>query len=98
MPYFLVGGPVPPSDPDDEVFLICAIDGHADYLVSEDRDLLSLKDSYQRPVNRPNVRNWSAYWILLAIDPWASGAPPLTQSLKWFTIPNCSRLENALLG
>ena len=41
--------PVPPSDPDDEIFLICAIDGDADYLVSEDRDLLSLKSSYQRP-------------------------------------------------
>ncbi len=45
--------PVPPSDPDDEVFLICAIDGAADYLVSEDRHLLSLKDSYQRPLIGP---------------------------------------------
>ena len=42
--------PVRPSDPDDEIFLICAIDGSADYLVSEDRHLLDLKDSYQRPV------------------------------------------------
>ena len=41
--------PVPPSDPDDEIFLICAIDGNADYLVSEDHDLLSLKISYSRP-------------------------------------------------
>lgn len=41
---------VRPSDPDDEIFLICAIDGTADYLVSEDRHLLDLKDSYQRPV------------------------------------------------
>ena len=41
--------PVPPSDPDDEIFLICAIDGDADYLVSEDHHLLSLKSSYQRP-------------------------------------------------
>lgn len=41
--------PVPPKDPDDEVFLICAIDGAADYLVSEDRHLLSLKNSYQHP-------------------------------------------------
>ena len=39
--------PVPPSDPDDEIFLICAIDGAADYLVSEDHHLLDLKNSYQ---------------------------------------------------
>ena len=44
--------PVPPSDRDDEIFLICAIDGAADYLVSEDRHLLDLQDSYQRPVIR----------------------------------------------
>lgn len=42
--------PVPPSDPDDEIFLTCAIDGAADYLVSEDRHLLNLRNSYRRPV------------------------------------------------
>ena len=42
--------PVPPSDPDDEVFLLCAIDGDADYLVSEDRALTNLKASYFKPV------------------------------------------------
>jgi len=42
--------PVPPSDPDDEVFLLCAIDGNADYLVSEDHALISLKSSYVKPV------------------------------------------------
>ena len=42
--------PVPPLDPDDEVFLICALDGDADWLVSEDTDLLDLKASYPRPV------------------------------------------------
>ena len=41
--------PVPPIDPDDEVFLICAWDGDADWLVSEDTDLLDLKASYPRP-------------------------------------------------
>jgi len=41
--------PVPPIDPDDEVFLICALDGDADWLVSEDTDLLDLKASYPRP-------------------------------------------------
>jgi predicted nucleic acid-binding protein len=41
--------PVPPFDPDDEVFLLCAIDGKADYLVSEDRALTNLKESYTKP-------------------------------------------------
>lgn len=39
--------PVRPSDSDDEVFLLCAIDGNAHYLVSEDKSLLDLKDSYK---------------------------------------------------
>ncbi len=42
--------PVPPSDPDDEVFLLCAIDGDADYLVSEDKHLTAIKGSYTKPV------------------------------------------------
>src|ERR1700693_674147 len=42
--------PVPPSDPDDEVFLLCAIDGNADYLVSEDHALTNLKSRYAKPV------------------------------------------------
>ena len=41
--------PVPPLDPDDEVFLICALDGDAEWLVSEDTDLLDLKASCPRP-------------------------------------------------
>lgn len=42
--------PVPPSDPDDEVFLLCAIDGDADYLVSEDHSLTNLQSHYTKPV------------------------------------------------
>ena len=42
--------PVAPSDPDDEIFLLCAIDGDADYLVSEDKHLTDIKSSYIRPV------------------------------------------------
>lgn len=42
--------PVPPADPDDEVFLLCAIDGNADFLVSEDGHLMDLKPSYTKPV------------------------------------------------
>lgn len=42
--------PVQPTDPDDEIFLLCAIDGNADYLVSEDHALTSLKASYAKPV------------------------------------------------
>lgn len=41
--------PYPPSDPDDEVFLLCALDGNADLLVSEDEALLALKALYSRP-------------------------------------------------
>ena len=42
--------PVPPVDPDDEIFLLCALDGDADYLVSEDAHLLALHSHYQRPL------------------------------------------------
>lgn len=42
--------PVPPTDLDDEIFLLCAIDGNADYLVSEDHALTGLKASYTKPV------------------------------------------------
>ena len=38
-----------PVDKDDEVFLLCAIDGLADMLVSDDDDLLSLKNHYETP-------------------------------------------------
>ena len=41
--------PARPRDPDDEAFLLCAIDGDADYLVSDDRDLLDLATHYTRP-------------------------------------------------
>jgi predicted nucleic acid-binding protein len=42
--------PVRPTDPDDEIFLLCAIDGEADYLVSDDHDLRNLKSLYEKPV------------------------------------------------
>ena len=42
--------PYRPSDPDDEIFLLCGLDGDADYLISEDRSLTNLKASYPRPV------------------------------------------------
>ncbi len=42
--------PIPPSDPDDEIFLLCALDGDADYLVSEDAHLLMLRRHYRRPL------------------------------------------------
>jgi predicted nucleic acid-binding protein len=38
-----------PSDPDDEIFLLCALDGNADYLVSDDGALLALKTLYPKP-------------------------------------------------
>lgn len=42
--------PVKPTDPDGEIFLLCALDGNADYLVSEDHALTNLKASYPKPV------------------------------------------------
>ncbi|MGO9411898.1 MAG: putative toxin-antitoxin system toxin component, PIN family [Spirochaetia bacterium] len=42
--------PYPPSDPDDEIFILCALDGKADYLVSEDHSLVNLKSSYPIPI------------------------------------------------
>ena len=45
-----VAAPFRPSDLDDEVFLLCAIDGNADYLISEDHSLTNLKASYVKPV------------------------------------------------
>lgn len=42
--------PMPPADPDDEVFLLCALDGNADYLVAEDHHLTDLKPHYAKPL------------------------------------------------
>jgi putative PIN family toxin of toxin-antitoxin system len=42
--------PHPPEDPDDEIFLICALDGAADYLVSDDRALLAVASHYSKPI------------------------------------------------
>lgn len=42
--------PIRPRDLDDEAFLLCAIDGNADYLVSDDNALLDLATGYVRPV------------------------------------------------
>ena len=41
--------PTPPTDPDDEIFLLCALDGNADYLVTEDHSLLNLRNTYDPP-------------------------------------------------
>jgi predicted nucleic acid-binding protein len=34
--------PVKPTDPDDEIFILCALDGGAHYLISDDNALLAL--------------------------------------------------------
>lgn len=39
----------PPVDADDTIFIICALDGAADYLVSDDTDLLDVKAHYPKP-------------------------------------------------
>lgn len=38
--------PYPPSDKDDEIFVLCAMDGNADYLVSDDKAVTALKPHY----------------------------------------------------
>lgn len=38
-----------PSDPDDTIFILCAINGKAHFLISEDHHLLALKASYDPP-------------------------------------------------
>lgn len=47
-------------DPKDNKFLACAIDGDADYLVSNDQDLLVLKDVFIVPI----VKIGSFYRVL----------------------------------
>lgn len=42
--------PVRPTDLDDEVFLLCALDGSADYLISEDHSLTDLVGHYSKPI------------------------------------------------
>ena len=44
--------PFPPDDPDDEVFVLCAMDGAAGYLVSEDRSVLALDGRYSFVIGR----------------------------------------------
>jgi predicted nucleic acid-binding protein len=41
--------PFAPADPDDEIYVLCALDGDADFLVSDDKALLDLAPSYSRP-------------------------------------------------
>ena len=59
-----VSAPVRPSDLDDEIFLLCAIDGNADYLVSEDRSLTEPKNQLvaSASVIAGRVRNWPKHW------------------------------------
>ena len=56
--------PVPPPDPDDEIFLLCSLDGDADYLVSEDADLLVLGSAYERPA----IMRCSEALVALGVD------------------------------
>lgn len=42
-------------DPNDDMLLAAAIEGHADYVVSGDRDLLTLKAYRSIPIVRPSA-------------------------------------------
>ena len=37
-----------PSDPDDVKFILCALDGKANYLVTDDKALLKVKEGYRQ--------------------------------------------------
>jgi uncharacterized protein len=46
----------PPDDPDDLVFVLCALDGNADLLISDDGHLLKIRPAYQpRPEILPTA-------------------------------------------
>ena len=45
--------PFPESDPDDQWVLAAAIEGHADLLVTGDRDLLDIQDEVSIPIVTP---------------------------------------------
>lgn len=47
--------PYRPVDLDDEIFILCAIDGAANFLVSDDSHLLSLKPKYPSFVIGPSA-------------------------------------------
>lgn len=40
-------------DADDQKFLTCSLEGHADYLISGDKDLLSIKQEFPFQIIRP---------------------------------------------
>jgi predicted nucleic acid-binding protein len=44
----------PPADPDDVIFVLCALNGDADFLVSEDSHILAVRHAYHpRPAIVP---------------------------------------------
>jgi putative PIN family toxin of toxin-antitoxin system len=45
-----VAGAVPPDDPQDEIFLACALDGKADLIISGDKHLLNLQEYQNIPI------------------------------------------------
>lgn len=61
-----------PSDPDDTIFILCALDGDADFLVSNDTHLLAIRTAYHP---RPRILTAAdAGTHLLATSSPAEGA------------------------
>ncbi len=52
-----------PTDPDDVIFLLCAIDGRADYLFSADHAVLGVRHAY----DPPKIRNHDECTIVLGL-------------------------------
>lgn len=54
-----------PVDPDDVVFILCAIDGKAHYLVTDDNHLLAVREHY----NPPKIRKRYEVAQCLGLEP-----------------------------
>jgi len=79
-------------DPKDDKFLQCAVDGKADYLVSADKDILTLKSIHQIPI----ISNYetdsltfhrkgaTGRWSTGALEHWGIGALERHLSNDWF--------------
>jgi predicted nucleic acid-binding protein len=60
-----------PSDPDDLIFVLCALDGDADLLISDDRHLLRIRAAY---LPRPDILRAAEASVRLVV-PALGGAP-----------------------
>ena len=65
-----------PDDPDDLVFVLCALDGDADLLVSDDRHLLKIRSAYQPRPDILRPAEASVRLLIPAMGKEAAGGGP----------------------